>query len=150
MNGLPFEPLIEPRFRDRADAGRVLAAELSAYVGRTDLIVLAGWMHIFTPVFLERLSLQAMPVRMINLHPALPGLFPGAHGIRDQYDAFQRGEIMHGGCIVHDVIPELDAGPVIGESIVPIRLEDSYEDFSERLHVAEHKLLVACVKKVLG
>jgi formyltetrahydrofolate-dependent phosphoribosylglycinamide formyltransferase len=110
-----------------------------------DLIVLAGWMHIFTPAFLE-----AIRAPVINLHPALPGQFPGANGIADAFAAFQRGAIDHSGCMVHYVIPELDAGPVIAQAVVPFEPGDTLETFSARMHIAEHKLIVEAVKIALG
>ncbi|MDZ4767540.1 MAG: phosphoribosylglycinamide formyltransferase [Chloroflexota bacterium] len=138
----PLKPYTDAgRSREAYDAD--LARAINAH--QPDLVVLAGWMHIFTPAFLDTVS-----ARVINLHPALPGMFPGAHGIRDQYDAFQRGEIVYGGCMVHDVIAALDAGQVIGQSIVPIADDDSFEAFAERLHAAERLLLLACVRQVLA
>lgn len=143
-------PTLYVPLKPYSDAGRPrddYDADLADQVNRchADLIVLAGWMHIFTPVFFERIA-----ARVINLHPALPGQFPGAHGIQDQFDAYQRGEISEGGCMVHDAIPELDAGPVIGQAVVPFLPGDTIETFSERLHAAEHKLLVECVARVLA
>jgi formyltetrahydrofolate-dependent phosphoribosylglycinamide formyltransferase len=120
-----------------------LAWEIDAWW--PDLIVLAGWMHIFTPAFLETIR---APV--INLHPALPGQFPGANGVADAFAAFQRGAIDHSGCMVHYVIPELDAGPVIAQAVVPFAPGDTLETFSARMHIAEHKLIVEAVKIALG
>jgi formyltetrahydrofolate-dependent phosphoribosylglycinamide formyltransferase len=102
-----------------------------------DLIVLAGWMHVLSPAFLNQ-----FPNRVINLHPALPGQFVGTHAIERAYEAYQNGEVSHSGCMVHLVIPEVDAGPVIATAEVPILPEDSLDDFEERMHKAEHKLIV--------
>lgn len=137
----PLKPYTDSG-RPRSDYDSDLAAKVNA--AQPDLIVLAGWMHIFTPAFLETID-----ARVINLHPALPGQFPGAHGIQDQFDAYQRGEITHGGCMIHDVIPELDAGPVIATAEVEILPDDTVETFSSRLHAAEHRLIVEAVKTVL-
>lgn len=109
-----------------------------------DLIVLAGWMHIFSPEFLNRLPLQ-----VINLHPALPGQFAGAHAIERSFEAYQRGEVAQAGCMVHYVIPEVDAGEVIAQAVVPIRPEDTLESFEARLHAAEHQLLVDSIRQVI-
>ncbi len=111
---------------------------------KPDLIVLAGWMHIVSPVFLKH-----FPDRVINLHPALPGQFVGTHAIDRAYAAYQEGEITHSGCMVHVVIPEVDAGPVIATAEVPILPEDSLDDFEERIHEAEHKLIVKATKLAL-
>jgi formyltetrahydrofolate-dependent phosphoribosylglycinamide formyltransferase len=109
-----------------------------------DLIVLAGWMHIFSPTFLDQFT-----QKVINLHPALPGMFSGTHAIQRAYEAFQRGEIQHSGCMVHYVIPEVDAGAVIAQRIVPILENDSLEEFEARMHEAEHQLIVEATQKCL-
>jgi formyltetrahydrofolate-dependent phosphoribosylglycinamide formyltransferase len=111
---------------------------------QSDLIVLAGFMHIFSPIFTE-----AFP-NTINLHPALPGQFPGAHGIEDAYAAFQRDEVKESGCMVHMVTPELDAGPVIATRTVSFENGDTLESYSSRLHAAEHELIVEAIQKVLA
>ncbi|MDF1513874.1 MAG: phosphoribosylglycinamide formyltransferase [Anaerolineae bacterium] len=103
-----------------------------------DYIVLAGWMHIFTRAFLN-----CYPDRILNLHPALPGAFPGANAIEEAYQAFQNGEIEHTGVMLHLVPDEqVDAGPVLMTVDVPIYPTDSLADLEQRIHTAEHKLLV--------
>ncbi|MBN1122638.1 MAG: phosphoribosylglycinamide formyltransferase [Anaerolineae bacterium] len=110
-----------------------------------DLIVLAGWMHILSPAFLNR-----FPRQVINLHPALPGTFPGTDGIRRTYEAYQRGEVEHGGCMIHYVIPEVDAGDVIVKEIVPIEPGDTLEQFEEHIHAAEHRIIVEAIRLIAG
>lgn len=110
-----------------------------------DWIVLAGWMHIFTPAFLRH-----FPNRVINLHPALPGAFPGKDVIPLTFEAYQRGEVTHGGCMVHYVVPEVDAGPVIAQAVVPIEPDDTLQSFEERLHSTEHKLIVEAIGQVIA
>lgn len=131
------------------DAGKARAlydADLTEVIKpyQPDLIVLAGFMHIFSPIFTETFP------NTINLHPALPGQFPGAHGIEDAYAAFQRGEIKESGCMVHVVTPELDAGPVIATRVVPFETGDTPQSFAARLHAAEHELIVEAVQKTLA
>lgn len=111
---------------------------------RPDLVVLAGWMHVFTPAFLE-----AFPSRVINLHPALPGAFPGTRAIERAFEAFQRGEIAGSGCMVHYVVPEVDAGPAIATAEVPMRAGESLEGFASRMHTAEHDLIVRATRLAL-
>lgn len=130
-----------------ADAGReAYDRDLAKRVklAAPDLIVLAGWMHIFSPEFLN-----LFPYQVINLHPALPGHFAGAHAIERSFEAYQRGEVTQGGCMVHYVIPEVDAGEVVAQAVVPIRAEDSLESFEARLHAAEHQLLVDSIRQVI-
>ncbi len=136
----PFSPYREAsKTREQYDAD--LAAYVSGY--HPDLIILAGWMHIFSSAFLE-----CFPLRVINLHPALPETFPGMHAIERTYSAFQRGEVSHGGCMVHSVIPEVDAGEVILQRIVPIRPDDSLEQFERSIHEAEHRILVEAIRGI--
>jgi formyltetrahydrofolate-dependent phosphoribosylglycinamide formyltransferase len=82
--------------KSRAEYDADLAKAVSSH--NPDLIVLAGWMHIDSGALLQR-----FPGRIINLHPALPGEFPGAHGIEDAFAAWRRGEITRSGCMVHHV-----------------------------------------------
>jgi formyltetrahydrofolate-dependent phosphoribosylglycinamide formyltransferase len=110
-----------------------------------DLVVLAGWMHIVTAGFIE-----ALGGRVINLHPALPNQFAGTHAIERAFEAYQRGEIIQTGCMVHYVVPEVDAGPVIGQAVVPILPDDTLDTLETRLHAAEHQLIVEAVNSVLS
>jgi formyltetrahydrofolate-dependent phosphoribosylglycinamide formyltransferase len=125
----------------REDYDRDLAERIAAY--QPDWVVLAGWMHVFTPAFLD-----AFPNRVINLHPALPGVMPGTEAIRRTFEAYEQGDLDCGGCMVHYVVPEVDAGDVIAETKVPILSDDTLDDFEIRLHHAEHRLIVDALRKV--
>lgn len=138
----PFKPYHE-RGQSREVYDRNLAEKVAA--ARPDLIVLAGWMRILTPAFLDR-----FPGRVINLHPALPGQFPGTEAIERAFAAFQRGEIEASGCMVHVTIPEVDAGPVIAQEVVAFRPEDTVETYADRMHAAEHRIIVQAVKQMLS
>lgn len=120
-----------------------LAGLVAAY--RPDLIVLAGWMLILGEGFLDR-----FPNMVINLHPAMPGAFPGTHAIERAHEAFQRGEIKRTGVMVHKVIPEVDAGQVVTMEPVPIFAGESVDELEERIHEVEHNLIVAAVALMLG
>jgi len=106
-----------------------------------DLIVLAGWMHILSPAFLD-----VFPGKVINLHPALPGKFPGKQAIERAYAAYQRDEITHSGVMVHYVIPEVDAGQVIFRAEVEIFPDDTLAAFEARMHNTEHHVLIQAIK----
>lgn len=127
----PFRQL--PNWRTQFD--QALAAVIAPV--EPDLIVLAGWMHINTAAFLDPFN-----GRVINLHPALPGQFPGAHAIDEAWAAFQQGKIDHTGCMVHYATPELDAGPVLVSAVVPMHKHDTKAIFEKRLHTIEHKAIV--------
>ena len=136
----PFKPYRDAGLpREAYDAD--LAERVSVY--RPDLIVLAGWMHLLSSAFLDR-----FPGRVLNLHPALPGQYPGTHAIQRAYQAFQRGEIDHTGVMVHWVVPEMDAGPVILQEEVPIYADDSLDDLEARVHMIEHRLIVEAIRRV--
>ena len=112
---------------------------------KPDFIILAGWMRILSSAFLSR-----FPNRVINLHPALPGTFPGTHAMERAYEAYRRGEIKHTGVMVHLVPDEgVDNGPVLATKIVPIYSDDNLESLEERIHKTEHKLLVKTLKEVI-
>ena len=138
---LPLKPYTESG-QPRAAYDRDLAERVAAF--QPDLIVCAGWMQVLTPVFISRFA-----DRLINLHPALPGLFPGTHAIERAFTAFQQGEIEFSGAMVHFVAPEIDAGPVLDQIVVPILPHDQLDDFEERMHAHERILLVRAVQKWL-
>lgn len=131
-------------YRDANKSREMYDADLAERVKAATpaLLVLVGWMHIFSPVFLPH-----FPQQVINLHPALPDTFPGTHSIERAYEAYQRGEIIHSGCMVHYVVPEVDAGPVVAQSIVSISPDDSLETFTERMHAAEHALIIEAIQQ---
>ena len=105
-------------------------------------VVLAGWMHILSDAFIHR-----FPQRILNLHPALPGTFPGTDAIQRAFDAYQRGEIDRTGIMVHLVPDEtVDAGPVIAQQTIPILPADNIETLEARIHKAEHALLVQAIR----
>ncbi len=109
-----------------------------------DYIVLAGWMRILSSNFLA-----CFPNRVINLHPALPGTFPGTHAIERAFEAYQRGEIDHTGVMVH-LVPDdgVDNGPVLATETLPIHPDDTLESLERRVHQTEHRLLVKTLKTV--
>src|SRR5258708_26775589 len=82
----------------RRDYDAELAEQVASYA--PDWVVLAGWMRLLTDPFLER-----FPNQVVNLHPALPGAFPGTHAIERALEAFRRGEIRHTGVMVH-LVPD--------------------------------------------
>jgi phosphoribosylglycinamide formyltransferase 1 len=122
-------------------------ARLADYVSTClpDYVILAGWMRILSSSFLA-----SFPNRVINLHPALPGIFPGTHAIERAFKAYQRGEIKHTGVMVHLVPDEgVDNGPVLATEIVPVHPTDTLESLEARVHEVEHKLLVEAIKEMI-
>lgn len=89
------------------------------------------------------------PIPVINLHPALPGAFDGAHAIERTYEAFQKGEIKHSGVMVHRVVKEVDRGEPILVREVEIKEGEPIEAFEERLHKTEWEIIVQATATVL-
>jgi phosphoribosylglycinamide formyltransferase 1 len=128
----------------RRDYDAELARSVAAY--NPDWIVLAGWMRVLTSAFLDH-----FPNRVVNLHPALPGTFPGIHAIQRGYEAYQAGIIQHTGVMVHLVPDEgVDSGPLLGIETVPIHPEDTLETLEERIHAVEHRLLVKTLQDLIN
>jgi len=135
-------------YNDEGKSRTAYDADLAAAIKeqfQPDLIVLAGWMHVLSSAFLDQ-----FPQRVINLHPALPGAFAGKEAIGRAYAAFQNDEIEETGCMVHYVVPEVDAGPVIAQAVVPILESDTLTDLKARIHEAEHQLIVQATHLVLS
>ncbi|ODV98470.1 hypothetical protein PACTADRAFT_37270 [Pachysolen tannophilus NRRL Y-2460] len=115
--------------------------------GKPDLIVCAGWMLILSPDFLAPLEKAKIPI--INLHPSLPGKFDGINAIERSYKAGQEGEIDEGGCMIHKVIQEVDAGePLVVKKINVVKGE-SLESWENRIHQLEHVAIVEGTIKAL-
>ena len=109
-----------------------------------DFVILAGWMRILSSTFLSNFSNQ-----VINLHPALPGKYPGTHAIERAFNDYQAGLITQTGVMVHFVPDEgVDNGPLIAKTVVKIKPDDTLESLEERIHAAEHQLLVENIKKL--
>jgi len=96
-----------------------------------DLIVLAGFMRILTPGFVNRYF-----GRLINIHPSLLPSFPGLHTHQQAIDA---GVKVHG-ATVHFVTAELDHGPIIAQAAVPVLDDDTEDTLAERVLEQEHRI----------
>jgi phosphoribosylglycinamide formyltransferase-1 len=117
-----------------------LRAELAPYA--PDLVVLAGWMRILSTTFLHGL-------RVINLHPALPGELPGTKAIERAWQEMLAGQRRGSGVMVHEVPDEgVDCGPVLASEPVEIRLDDTFDSFAARIHATEHRLLVDVIRSL--
>lgn len=117
---------------DRAAFDRALAARLDA--SGADLIVLAGFMRLLTPWFVDRYR-----DRLLNIHPAL---LPSFRGLHTHAGALAEGCAVHG-CTVHLVRHEVDAGPILGQGVVPVLSGDTPETLSARVLRMEHRLYPA-------
>jgi len=122
-------------FADRAEFDAALAAEIDRH--RPDLVVLAGFMRILTPSFIERYR-----GRIMNIHPSLLPAFPGLHTHRR---ALAAGARFHG-CTVHFVTPDLDSGPVIVQAAVPVHPGDTEEQLAARVLAQEHRIYPQAIR----
>jgi phosphoribosylglycinamide formyltransferase-1 len=109
-------------------------------VRRVTLVCLAGFMRLVSAVLCD-----AFPAAILNIHPSLLPAFPGPHA--------QRQALAHGvkvsGATVHFVTPELDAGPIVLQAVVPVHDDDSEETLSERILAVEHEIYPEAVRRVL-
>jgi len=127
----------------RGDYDAALAGEVAAL--EPDLIFLLGWMRLLSGSFLSR-----FPGGVVNLHPALPGTFPGTHAVERALDAYHSGALDRTGVMTHFVPDEgVDSGPVILAAEVPIHPDDTLATLEARVHVAEHRLIVDTVKRLI-
>ena len=147
-----YKDQVPQRYPDDTAARQAYDADLAQYIltdiERPSLIVCAGWMHILAPAFLTPIKAASIPI--INLHPALPGAFNGAHAIERAWKAFQVGEITKTGVMIHYVIEEVDQGePIVVKEIEPQQGE-SLDSLETRIHQIEHQAIVEGTNIALG
>ncbi|HEU5245125.1 MAG TPA: phosphoribosylglycinamide formyltransferase [Gaiellaceae bacterium] len=124
-------------FPDRAARDAAMADWLEQQGVR--LVVLAGYMHLLTPGFLER-----FPDAVVNVHPSLLPAFPGAHAVEEQLAA----GVEESGATVHLVDEGVDSGPVLAQERVPVLVGDTPETLHERIKSVEHRLLPEVVREL--
>ena len=111
-----------------------------------DVVVLAGFMRLLSMAFLGALN---APV--VNLHPALPGTYPGLHAIERAFADARRGGVAQTGVMVHLVPDEgVDDGPVLASASVPITATDTLDTLTQRVHATEHTLLVLALRNLIS
>ncbi len=119
-----------------------LAAIADSY--KPDFIFLLGWMRLLGQTFLEN-----FPRKVINLHPALPGTFPGTNAIERAFEAFNQGKITNTGVMLHLVPDEgIDSGPVLSVAEIPIHKSDTLSILEERIHKIEHLEIVKLAQRL--
>ncbi|MBK5926795.1 phosphoribosylglycinamide formyltransferase [Rhodobaculum claviforme] len=125
-----------PFGRDRA----AFEADLSAHLDRAapDILCLAGFMRVLTAGFVGRHA-----GRMLNIHPSLLPKYPG---LNTHARALEAGDTQ-AGCTVHEVIADLDAGPVLGQARVPVLPDDTPDRLAARVLPWEHRLYPAVLRR---
>ncbi len=126
----------------RTDYDARLAEVVTGFDPHT--VVLAGWMRLLTTSFLGW-----FPGMVVNLHPALPGELPGTSAIERAFAEARAGTRTRSGVMVHLVPDEgVDNGPVLASTEVPIHATDTFDDFANRMHATEHRLLVSTLHTI--
>jgi len=125
--GIPTAVVDHRDYPDRERYDQALRAVIDRYA--PDLVVLAGFMRILTPAFVEHYA-----GRMLNIHPSL---LPRYQGLDTHRRVLEAGDAIHG-VSVHFVTPELDSGPIVLQAEVPVEPGDSEEDLARKVHAEEH------------
>ncbi len=133
--GIANQALSHKDFDCREDYDQALMTEVDKFT--PDVVVLAGFMRILTPAFV-----QYYQGKLINIHPSL---LPKYQGLNTHQRAIDAGDKEHG-VSVHFVTEELDGGPVILQAKVPVFDGDSSDDLAERVHEQEHRIYPLVVK----
>ena len=132
---IPVEVIDHRNYSSREDFEREIQKRLDQY--KVDLIALAGFMRILTPLFIRNYK-----NRIMNLHPALLPSFPGTNAVKQ---ALMYG-VKFTGCTVHFVDEGVDTGPIILQAVVPIYDTDTEESLLERIHKEEHRIYPEAVR----
>ncbi len=133
--GIPTHVVKTQDFENRVDFDTEISNIIEHYAA--ELVVLAGFMKLFQPPFVQKYQ-----NRIINVHPTLLPAFPGAHPVADT--------LAYGvkitGVTVHFVDENVDTGPIIAQSTVPVLDTDDEESLHNRIQVEEHKLYPKVIK----
>ena len=126
------------KFQDKASFETEVARAVDA--SKADYLVLAGFMRILSPEFVRKYK-----GKIINIHPSLLPAFPGAHGIRDAFEA----KVPETGVTVHWVNEGTDTGPIILQEKVAVDPGRTLETLEEKIHEVEYRLYPEALRKVL-
>lgn len=134
-HAIPVEVVDHKEYESREAFEAELIERLKNY--NIDLIVLAGFMRILTPYFVNNYK-----HRIINLHPALLPSFPGMHSAKQAIDY----GVKFTGVTIHFVDDGVDTGPIIIQSVVPVDDEDTEETLLNKIHAEEHRIFPEAVR----
>lgn len=133
-HGIATQVLDHKGYADRESYDAALMATIDQHA--PDLVVLAGFMRILTPGFVQHYE-----GRLLNIHPSL---LPAYKGLNTHQRALDAAEKVHG-CSVHFVTPELDGGPVIAQARVAVQSDDTPASLAARVQTMEYPIYVRCV-----
>lgn len=140
--GVATQVVDHQAYASREDFDAALAAAVDSHdpQGQPALVVLAGFMRVLTPGFVQRYA-----GRLVNIHPSLLPAFPGLHTHRRAIEAGCR----FAGATVHQVTAELDHGPILAQAVVPVLPGDTAEALAARVLAQEHILYPHAVADLL-
>ena len=124
---------------DREIYDRMVLAELAKY--QVEIVCLAGFMRLLSATFIRH-----FPNRILNIHPSLLPAFPGLDA---QHQALEHG-VRITGCTVHFVDENLDAGPIIMQTAVPVEDADTVDSLAARILREEHRIYSEALRLVLS
>jgi phosphoribosylglycinamide formyltransferase-1 len=136
--GIATDVVDHKRFDTREAFDEALARSIEAHAPA--LVVLAGFMRILTPGFVERYR-----GRLLNIHPSLLPAFPGLHTHARAIEAGCR----FAGATVHQVTAELDFGPILDQAVVPVLADDTPEALAARVLTQEHLIYPRAIAALL-
>jgi phosphoribosylglycinamide formyltransferase-1 len=140
--GIATEVLDHRQFetREAFDAALMTRTDAQDPQGRPALVVLAGFMRILTPAFVEHYA-----GRLLNIHPSLLPAFTGLHTHRRAVEAGCK----FAGATVHQVTAELDHGPILAQAVVPVLPEDDEHTLAARVLTQEHQIYPRAIAELL-
>lgn len=133
--GIATELLDHKQFDGREAFDTALIQAIDAH--QPDLVMLAGFMRILTPGFVQHYA-----GRLLNIHPSL---LPKHKGLHTHQRALEAGDSEHG-CSVHFVTEELDGGPLVVQAVLPVMADDTAESLASRVHQQEHHIYPLAVR----
>ncbi len=136
-HNIPVEVIDHKNYQTREEYERNIIEVLDPY--KLDLIVLAGFMRILSPVLV-----RAYKNKIVNIHPALLPSFPGINSARQ---ALEYG-VKYAGVTVHFVDEGVDTGPIILQSIVEIEDKDTEESLLRKIHKVEHQIYPKAIELI--
>jgi phosphoribosylglycinamide formyltransferase-1 len=132
---------IEFFLKTRAIAEKKILDQIRSY--KIDLLVLAGFMRVLTPYFIDQINTVPGQYKIMNIHPALLPAFPGTNGYGDTFDYGCK----IGGCTVHFIDYGEDTGPIIGQKAFEIKDGDTLDDVKRNGLQKEWELYPQCIQK---
>ncbi len=141
--GIPTAVLDHKGFENREAFDQALIQVIDGFDphGRPALVVLAGFMRILTPAFVDHYQ-----GRLVNIHPSLLPAFPGLHTHQRAIDLGCR----YAGATVHRVTAELDHGEFLEQAIVPVLPGDTADDLAARVLTQEHLIYPKAIERLLA